>query len=52
MILKNGLVMCDDFTLRKKDVRIENGYVLEIGDKLIGDEIIDVSNEVSASYTG
>ena len=29
MILKNGLVMCDDFTLRKKDVRIENGYVLK-----------------------
>ncbi len=45
MIFKNGLVMCDDFKLRKKDIKIENGIIAEIGDKIDGDNVKDFSGK-------
>ena len=38
MILANGKVLCDDFVLRKCDLRIENGKIAEIGENLCGEE--------------
>ena len=43
MILANGNVVCDDFVLRKCDVRVENGKIAEIGENLSGKEKIDCS---------
>lgn len=43
MILKNGLVMNEDFQLRKCDVEIEDGKIVKIGDDLQGAETVDMS---------
>ncbi len=45
MILSNGYVVCDDFKLRKTDVKIENGKITEIGENLSGDEKIDFTGK-------
>lgn len=45
MILSNGFVVCDDFKLRKTDVKIENGKITEIGQNLSGDEKIDFTGK-------
>ncbi len=45
MILSNGFVVCDDFKLRKKDVKIENGKITEIGENLSGEEKIDFTDK-------
>ena len=42
MILKNGVV-CDVDGERRVDVRLEDGKVVEIGDALSGDEVVDVA---------
>ena len=44
MILKNGLVMDETFTLRQCDVQIENGMISAVGEHLAGTDVVDVSN--------
>jgi len=43
MILKNGLVMDESFTLRPCDVQFENGVITRMDEHIDGDETIDVS---------
>lgn len=43
MILKNGLVMDENFSLRKCDVQIENGLITALSDNLTGDTAIDMT---------
>lgn len=43
MILKNGLVMDETFSLRKCDLQIENGTIVGIADGLDGGDAIDMS---------
>ena len=43
MILKNGLVMDETFTLRRCDLKIENGVIADIAETIDGDEAIDLS---------
>lgn len=45
MILANGYVVCDDFKLRKTDIKIENGKIAEIGENLSGDEKTDYTGK-------
>lgn len=45
MILSNGYVVCDDFKLRKTDVKIENGKITEIDDNLSGEDVRDFSGK-------
>ena len=45
MILKNALVMDENFCLKKLDIRIENEKIIEIGTDLSGDEILDFSDK-------
>ena len=45
MILSNGYVVCDDFKLRKTDIKIQNGKITEIGENLSGDEKIDFTGK-------
>ena len=42
MVLKNGVV-CDVDGERKVDVRLQDGKVVEIGDALSGEEVVDVA---------
>lgn len=42
MILKNGLVMDENFELKKLDIKIDGDKIAEIGENLSGDETIDV----------
>lgn len=42
MILKNGLVMDENFTLRALDVQFENGVITRIGENLAGDDALDL----------
>ena len=39
----SGAILCDAYTERRADVRVENGTIVEIGEKLLGDDIIDAS---------
>jgi len=45
MIVKNGNVFCDDGIFREKDIRAENGIIVEIGDDLthVGCEVVDAA---------
>lgn len=43
MILKNGLVVDETFSLRKCDVQIENGLITAVGENLTGDNAIDMT---------
>ena len=43
MILNNGLVMDETFTLRKCDLRIENEFIAAVAEGLYGGEAIDLS---------
>lgn len=43
MILKNGWVMDENFTLRQADVRIRGERIAEIGEGLDGEECIDLA---------
>ena len=45
MILKNGYIVCDDFKLRKTDVKIEDGKITEIGQNLSGEELVDCTGK-------
>ncbi len=45
MILTNGYVVCDDFKLKKTDIRIENGKITEISENLCGDEKLDCTGK-------
>ena len=45
MILKNGLVVDESFSLRKCDLKMENGVIVEIADCLSGEDEIDVSGK-------
>jgi len=45
MILKNGMVMDSDFKLKKLDIRICDGKIAEIGENLVGNEIVDMSGK-------
>ena len=45
MILSKANVMCDDFTLRVCDVRIENGRIAEIAESIEGGDRIDLSGK-------
>lgn len=45
MILKNGFVVCDDFKIRKTDIRVENGKITEIGENLLGEDERDFSGK-------
>ena len=45
MILKNGFVVCDDFSLRKTDILIENGKIAKIGNNLRGENELDFSEK-------
>ena len=45
MILSNAKVMCDDFTLRVCDVKIENEKIIEIAEYIEGDERLDLSGK-------
>ena len=47
MILKNADIFDSDFTLRRADVRVEDGKIIEIGEKLNGGEEHDLSGCVS-----
>ena len=40
MILKNGTVLTEDFTLKRLDIRVENGVITELGEDLSG-EVLD-----------
>jgi dihydropyrimidinase len=42
VIIKNGLVVLED-SVRRTDVRIENGVIAELGDGLSGDGVIDAA---------
>lgn len=42
MILKNGLVMDENFALRACDVQFENGVITRIGENLTGGEALDM----------
>lgn len=44
MILKNGFVMCDDFSLRKIDVKIEKEKIVELGNNLQGENERDFTD--------
>ena len=39
MIIKNGLVMNEEFQLVSCDVRVEHGIIAEMGQNLSGDEV-------------
>ena len=43
MIIKNGLVMTEDFELKRLDLRISGERIAEFGENLEGDDVIDVS---------
>ncbi len=43
MILKNGLVVDEAFSLRQCDVQIENGLITAVGENLTGDTAIDMT---------
>lgn len=43
MIIKNAMIIDDNFKLRHCDLRIEHERIAEIGENLSGDEIIDMS---------
>lgn len=45
MILSNANVMCGDFQIRVCDVRIENEKIVEIADRIEGDDRIDLSGK-------
>ena len=45
MILSNANVMCGDFRLRVCDVKIENGKIVEIAERIDGDDRIDLSGK-------
>ncbi len=45
MILKNGLVMTKDFEIKKFDVEICDGKIINIGTGLEGDETIDLCDK-------
>ncbi len=45
MILKNGLVVDENFTLKRLDLRIEGSTITQIGDNLDGDECVDMSGK-------
>lgn len=40
MLIKNGTVIMEDAILTGYDVRVQDGHIVEIGEKLIGDESI------------
>jgi len=42
VIIKDGLVALED-SVRRTDVRIENGVIAELGDSLSGDDVIDAA---------
>jgi len=42
MTVKNGIVFCADGVFRKKDIRIENGLIAEVGENLQKNEREDV----------
>ena len=42
MILKNGLVMDENFALRALDVQFKNGVITRIGENLAGDDTLDL----------
>ncbi len=45
MILSNATIINDSFKKIKADIRIENGKITEIGEKLGGDETIDMTGK-------
>lgn len=45
MILKNGFVVCDDFALRKTDIKIEGEKIVDIGKNLQGEDIRDFTGK-------
>ena len=45
MILKNGLVMCDDFKLRRLDILVEAGKIVKLGENLSGEDERDFSGK-------
>ncbi len=45
MILCNGLVVDENFTLKKCDVEIENGKIVKIGENLKGDNRVDLNGK-------
>ena len=42
VVLKNGYVVSDDFSIKQADVKIENGKIIEISDDLSGNIIFDM----------
>lgn len=45
MILKNGIIVDDQFTLRCCDVQIDNDKIVGLGNDLTGDEIVDMTGK-------
>lgn len=45
MILKNGLVMNEDFVLKHLDIKLENEKIVEIGENLDGNTVLDMSGK-------
>lgn len=45
MILKNAKIVDGDFNLRKADIRIEGERIAEIGENLIGGDILDLTDK-------
>ena len=43
MILKNGRVMTESFTLKKCDLKIENGMITGIADFITGEDAVDMN---------
>ncbi len=43
MILKNGRVMTESFTLKKCDLKIENGVITGIADLIAGEDAVDMN---------
>ena len=43
MILKNGRVMNETFTLEKCDLKIENGVITDIADTIAGEDAVDLN---------
>ena len=43
MILKNGRVMTESFTLKKCDLKIENGVITGIADHIAGEDAVDMN---------
>ena len=45
MIFSGAQIVCDDFKLRRLDIEVKDGKIVNIGENLTGDEIMDLSGK-------